>query len=102
MLGVLSILSFCAQLLAQSPLKPSFQVVSVKPNAHSGFSPTTLAMKGNRFSATGMPLRPLIMQVYNLRDFQIMGSPDWVNTDQWDFEAEADDSATSNWNGTLS
>ena len=47
MLGVLSILSFFAQLLAQTPLKPSFQVVSVKPNTHSGFSPTTLAMKGN-------------------------------------------------------
>jgi len=93
MLGVLSILSFFAQLLAQTPLKPSFQVVSVKPNAHSGFSPTTLGMKGNRFSATGMPLLPLIMQVYNLRDFQIVGGPDWVNTDQWDFEAVADDSA---------
>jgi len=44
-------------------------------------------MKGNRFSATGMPLRPLIMQVYNLRDFQILGGPDWVNTDQSLFSA---------------
>ena len=93
LLGVLSILRFFAQLLAQTPLKPSFQVVSVKPNSHSGFSPATLGMKGNRFSATGMPLRPLIMQVYSLRDFQIVGGPDWVNTDQWDFEAVADDSA---------
>jgi uncharacterized protein (TIGR03435 family) len=73
------------------PQKPTFQVASVKANAHSGFSPTTMRMTGNRFSATGMPLRPLIMQVYNLRDFQIAGGPGWINTDQWDFEAVADD-----------
>lgn len=73
------------------PQKPAFQVASVKANAHSGFSPTTMQMAGNRFSATGMPLRPLIMQFYNLRDFQIAGGPGWINTDQWDFEAVADD-----------
>jgi len=80
---------------AQAPAqKPAFEVASVKLNAHSGFSPTTLQMAGSRFSATGMPLRPLIMQVYNLRDFQIVGGPDWINTDQWDFEAVADKGAT--------
>src|SRR6185369_11220733 len=57
----------------------------------SGFSPTTLQMAGSRFSATGMPLRPLIMQFYGLRDFQILGGPAWINTDQWDIEAVADD-----------
>jgi uncharacterized protein (TIGR03435 family) len=71
--------------------KPTFQAASVKVNAHTGFAPTTLQMEGNRFSATGMPLRPLIMQVYNLRDFQIIGGPSWTNTDQWDFAAVADD-----------
>lgn len=74
--------------------RPQFEVASVKANAHSGFSPTTLQMAGSRFSATGMPLRPLIMQFYNLRDFQIVGGPDWINTDQWDFEAVAGKGAT--------
>lgn len=76
---------------AQTTPKPSFQVVSVKPNANSGFSPTTLRIAGNRLITTGMPLRPLIMQFYNLRDFQIAGGPDWINTDQWDIEGVADD-----------
>jgi uncharacterized protein (TIGR03435 family) len=71
--------------------RPQFEVISVKANAHSGFSPTTLQMAGSRFSTTGMPLRPLIMQFYGLRDFQILGGPAWINTDQWDIEAVADD-----------
>lgn len=78
-------------LSSQSLSKPSFQVASVKANANSGFSPTTMRIVGNRLSATGMPLRPLIMQFYDLRDFQILGGPVWINTDQWDFEAVADD-----------
>jgi bla regulator protein BlaR1 len=78
---------------SQAPSKPSFQVASVKANANSGFSPTTMRMAGNRFITTGMPLFPLIMQFYNLRDFQISGGPAWINTDQWDIEAVADDGA---------
>jgi uncharacterized protein (TIGR03435 family) len=82
---------------AQAPAqKPTFQAASVKANAHSGFAPTTLQMTGKRFSATGMPLRPLIMQFYNLKDFQIAGGPNWINTDQWDFEAVADDGVSLN------
>jgi uncharacterized protein (TIGR03435 family) len=71
--------------------KLSFHVASVKANAHSGFSPTTRRVAGNRFAVTGMPLLPLIMDAYNLRDWQIVGGPTWINTDQWDIEAVADD-----------
>src|SRR4029079_3700684 len=45
----------------------------------------------NRFSVTGMPLLPLIMDAYNLRAWQILGVPSWMNSDQWDIEAVADD-----------
>jgi hypothetical protein len=46
---------------AQTAQKTAFEVASVKLNAHTGFSRTTLQMAGSRFSATGMPLRSLIM-----------------------------------------
>jgi len=76
---------------SQTPSKPSFQAASVKLNARSGFSPTTRRIAGNRFSVIGMPLLPLIMDAYNLRAWQILGGPAWMNTDQWDIEAVADD-----------
>src|SRR6266581_9598214 len=38
-------------------------------------------------------MRLLIMETYNLRDFQIIGGPAWFKNDQWDIEAVADDGA---------
>jgi uncharacterized protein (TIGR03435 family) len=92
LIGVAALASVILPLTAQITPKPAFQAASVKANANSGFSPTTLRIAGNRFITTGMPLRPLIMQFYNLRDFQIVGGPDWINMDQWDIEGVADES----------
>lgn len=67
--------------------RAAFEVVSIKLN--NNLARTTMNIKGNRFVATGMPMRPLIMESYQLRDYQISGGPAWLNTDQWDFDARA-------------
>jgi bla regulator protein blaR1 len=77
--------------LAQTAVKPSFQAASVKPNPHSGLSLASIRIAGNRYSATGVPLRRLMLEAYNLRDFQMAGGPSWISTDQWDVEAVAED-----------
>jgi uncharacterized protein (TIGR03435 family) len=71
--------------------KPSFEVASIKTNAQSGFSPSSMNIAGNRYTVTGTTLRRLIMEAYNLRDWQVTGGPSWINQDQWDVEAVADD-----------
>jgi bla regulator protein blaR1 len=77
---------------AQAPAqKPSFEVASVKPNVQSGFSRSTMSIAGNRYTATGTTVWRLIMEAYNLRDWQVTGGPSWINKDQWDVEAVADD-----------
>jgi len=70
-----------------SGTKPSFEVAAVKANTRLG--PSVLNKAGNRFVATALPLRPLIMEAYRVRDFQILGGPNWINDDQWDIEAKA-------------
>jgi uncharacterized protein (TIGR03435 family) len=75
--------------LAQTA-KPSFEAASIKLNPKSG-SPSSLSVAGNRYRATGVTLRRLIMEAYNLRDWQLTGGPSWITTDQWDVEAVADD-----------
>jgi uncharacterized protein (TIGR03435 family) len=77
-------------LLAQTA-KPSFQAASVKLNPQSGSIPASLSVAGNRYRATGVPLRRLIMEAYNLRDWQLTGGPSWISSDQWDVEAVAAD-----------
>jgi uncharacterized protein (TIGR03435 family) len=89
---VFAVIAAAVVVAAQAPAqKPTFQAASIKANARSGFSPTSIRIAGNRYSATGIPLRPLIMEAYNLRDWQVVGGPSWISTDQWDIEAVADD-----------
>jgi uncharacterized protein (TIGR03435 family) len=78
---------------AQTPplQAPQFEVVSIKPNAQPSFSPSNMNIAGNRYTATGTTVRRLIMEAYNLRDWQVTGGPSWINKDRWDIEAVADD-----------
>src|SRR5262245_1755305 len=77
--------------LMQTISKPSFQAASIKPNAQSGFSQSNMDISGNRFTATGARLRQVIMEAFNLRDWQLVGGPSWIRTDQWDIQAVAED-----------
>src|SRR4051794_29167742 len=67
----------------------NFEVASVKPNTSGetrsriGFAP------GGRFTATNMPLRFLLTFVYDVQDFQLVGGPDWLASDRFDFMATA-------------
>lgn len=77
-----------ATALAQPPAAPSFDVVSVKRNA-SPSGAMMRAMPGN-LTAVGATVRQLIRQAYQLQDFQIVGGPDWMNSDRFDVEARFD------------
>jgi len=67
--------------------RPQFEVASVKAAKPSdtGFMDTT----PGRFVATGIPLRILLKEAYDLMDAQIDGGPDWINGDLWNVEGKA-------------
>jgi len=44
---------------------------------------------GGRFEATNMPLRDLIQFAYQVRNFQIEGGPDWMDSVHFDIVAKA-------------
>ncbi len=91
-LVVAAIVIAAALLTAQAPAqKPQFEVASIKPNAQSGLSHSSINIAGNRYTATGTTVQRLIMEAYNLRTWQVTGGPSWINKDQWDIEAVADD-----------
>lgn len=76
---------------AQSPPAPVFDVTSVKRNTSTG--PMTIRNAPGNMSAVNMPLRQLIRIAYQLQDFQIIGVPDWANTDRFDVEGRFDPAA---------
>ncbi len=45
---------------------------------------------GGRFIATGMPIWPLIMKAYGVRDFQLAGDVDWKYSQRFDIAAKPD------------
>jgi uncharacterized protein (TIGR03435 family) len=83
--------------------RPSFEVASVKrfdastsgqPN-FSGFQD----QPGGRFIVSGVTLKMLITYAYRVRDFQFVGGPDWMNTDQWEVIAKAEEGSVPSHRG---
>lgn len=84
----------CATLVwlpAQSQTNPSkFEVVSIKPNLASDARLMFQLTPGGRFSATGVTVKALIQQAYNVQDFQISGGTAWTAADHYDIVAKAE------------
>src|SRR5262249_8447490 len=85
-------------LLSQTnPAKPAFEVVSIKPSAPNlgirGGGP-----RGDRFTMTGASLKMLLQIAYTRpnsngapgNQIQIIGGPNWIDSDRYDIEAKAD------------
>jgi uncharacterized protein (TIGR03435 family) len=77
--------------MAQSQTVPTkFDVASIKPSAVNDGRFAYRGLPGGALSATGVPLKMLLMEAYNVQAFQISGEPDWVNTARWDIEAKVE------------
>ena len=93
--GVLALVSVGEPTGAQQPTPPtsgplSFEVASVKPNT-SGDRAIRLSMQpGGRVVASNVPLRELVRMAYGLQDFQIVGTPDWAESERFDINAKAE------------
>jgi uncharacterized protein (TIGR03435 family) len=75
--------------------KPAFEVASVKeeppgPNIGTGI---VRPLSGGRLSAEKAFLRVLIWSAYRVRDYQVVGGPDWMNSTRYNIEAKAADNA---------
>jgi uncharacterized protein (TIGR03435 family) len=68
----------------------SFDVASIKPNASSDNRVMIRMQPGGHYTATGVSLKTLIGQAYNVRDFQISGGPGWIASDRYDINAKAE------------
>lgn len=85
-IGVLTSPRLAAQVVPPGPDTPTFEVASVKPNNDpNGRIGGRLAP--GRFDGTNLSLRRLIRQAYDIHESQIIGGPDWVNTQGFDVSA---------------
>jgi len=83
-------LAALALLFAQiTPSRPTFEVASIKRNT-SGSDAARVSAQTGRLTVTNNPLRNIIRNAWSLQAFQIVGGPDWINTDRWDIVAKAE------------
>lgn len=83
-------LRFAFLLAGAAAFGQQFEVVSIKPNAAGDHRVMIRMAPGGRFTASGITLKHLIGQAYNVRDFQIVGGPGWIESDRFDINAKAE------------
>ena len=77
--------------LAQSKTAPKqFDVATIKPSAVDNGDFAVRALPGGTLICTGVTLKMLIMEAYDVKAFQISGGPSWVGTARWDLEAKVE------------
>ena len=78
------------------PPVPAFESVSIKPNSSDTPTPgfpvkgkpfTAVLFKPDRFMATNVTLQGLIRVAYGVQDSQIVGGPQWLNSENYDMDA---------------
>jgi uncharacterized protein (TIGR03435 family) len=74
---------------------PSFEVASIKKHPPEGGRGMRVSMGGpdvSRFRASNVTAKMLIASAYRVKEFQISGGPDWINSERWDIDAKVEDS----------
>jgi len=77
-----------AQGRAPAQAVPAFEVASVKLSKSGDFGYQSNPRPGG-YNATNVSLLLLIRFAYNLKDYEVVGGPDWVQTDRFDIAARA-------------
>src|SRR5580658_8576899 len=73
---------------AQQPDRPSFEVASVKPGDPNNRQVCVCFEPPGRFIGINVTLKMLIGDAYNVRNHQISGGPNWLDSAKFDIEAK--------------
>lgn len=80
---------------AQAPASPQFDAASVKPNTSGERFIRMRPPVGGAFNATNVTLRALASVAYRVKDFAIVGGPEWARSERFDIAAKAADTSAS-------
>jgi uncharacterized protein (TIGR03435 family) len=85
---------FAAVTLSAQQVQPNaptdaaaFELASVKRNISGSERTSTSGQPNGGWRATNVRLKAVIARAYEVREFQITGGPDWINSDRFDIVA---------------
>jgi uncharacterized protein (TIGR03435 family) len=79
------------QITAQQPtppVAPAFEVASIRPSAPGPTARTAGSPSPGTFAVAGLQLRHLISLAYGVRPNQILGGPNWIDSQAYDIVAK--------------
>ena len=85
----LTFLFACFAATAVSAQRPTFEVASIKRNTSAAEGARVNGNAG-RLTIANNTLRNIIRNGWGLQSFQIIGGPDWIDTDRWDIVAKVE------------
>jgi uncharacterized protein (TIGR03435 family) len=92
---MITVLFSVAIVLQAGPVLPSFDVASVKLNRNPPTGPRVMSLRLSLSHGTltfvGYSLRNLLLQAYDINAPQIVGCPNWCDSDAFDVIGKADD-----------
>src|SRR5262245_36241345 len=88
---VMSAVGIAAQ---SSGAGPAFEVASVKPNLSGGRASSISIPPRGQVTAINTTLEALLVRVYDLRRFELVGGPSWISQERFDVLAKAPDGAS--------
>jgi len=74
---------------APSPAVFEYDVASIKLN-NSGSASIGSRNSPDGYSISNVPIRALIQLAFGIQNFQIVGSPDWLDSERYDIDAKMD------------
>ena len=78
--------------MAQEAARPAFDVASIKPGDPNERRVAFVMQPGGRVVATNVTLKLLMGFAYDVRDHQITGGPNWLDSARFSIEARAPES----------
>jgi uncharacterized protein (TIGR03435 family) len=67
--------------------QPVFEVASVKRNISGDIRSGSRTLPGGRVNITNQRLRQVIRSAYGASDIEVVGGPDWLDSERWDIVA---------------
>lgn len=74
--------------------EPGVDVATIKPNDSGGMSMQVLTFRGRNLITVNSSLADLMMFAYSVQMKQIVGAPDWMQSDRYDINATPDQEGT--------
>ncbi|CAN5540717.1 hypothetical protein BH10ACI4_BH10ACI4_36530 [soil metagenome] len=82
--------------LMAADANPSFEVATIKPNKSGAHQMQQLTVNGRNFRTRNSSLGDLITFAYQVQIKQVVGAPEWLETDRYDIEATQDTEGAPN------